>query len=150
MAKHTIKTQSEIDVLFKDYQERTSRHALIDEAICIGCTKCIQACPFDAILGAAKLMHTVIVQECIGCELCIPPCPVDCIAMVNIDSDTRPSSTNKITIAQKRYTDRLERINVEKIEKQRKHEQAKRMALRKATIQAAVARVKAKQKGNNK
>jgi electron transport complex protein RnfB len=56
--------------------------AVIDEANCIGCTKCIQACPVDAILGAIKCMHTVIAQECTGCELCVPPCPVDCIEMV--------------------------------------------------------------------
>jgi electron transport complex protein RnfB len=53
--------------------------AVIDEARCIGCTLCIQACPVDAIVGAAKLMHTVIAASCTGCELCIPPCPVDCI-----------------------------------------------------------------------
>jgi electron transport complex protein RnfB len=57
------------------------RVAVIDEAICIGCTKCIQACPVDAIVGASKLMHTVIASWCTGCELCIPPCPVDCIAL---------------------------------------------------------------------
>jgi electron transport complex protein RnfB len=51
----------------------------IDENTCIGCTLCIQACPVDAILGAAKHMHTVIESECTGCDLCIPPCPVDCI-----------------------------------------------------------------------
>lgn len=56
--------------------------ALIDEAACIGCTKCIQACPVDAIVGAAKRMHTVIAAECTGCELCLPPCPVDCIVLV--------------------------------------------------------------------
>jgi len=55
--------------------------AWIDEAACIGCTKCIQACPVDAIIGASKFMHTVIAAECTGCELCIPPCPVDCIEM---------------------------------------------------------------------
>jgi Na+-translocating ferredoxin:NAD+ oxidoreductase subunit B len=55
--------------------------AVIDEEICIGCTKCIQACPVDAIVGASKRMHTVISSWCTGCELCIPPCPVDCIAM---------------------------------------------------------------------
>ena len=54
--------------------------ARIDEAACIGCTKCIQACPVDAIVGAAQRMHTVIASWCTGCELCIPPCPVDCIA----------------------------------------------------------------------
>lgn len=56
--------------------------ALIIEKDCIGCTLCIQACPVDAIIGAAKLMHTVIADECTGCELCLPPCPVDCIVMV--------------------------------------------------------------------
>ncbi len=56
--------------------------AVIDEAVCIGCTLCIQACPVDAILGAPKLMHTVIAEECTGCDLCLPPCPVDCIDMV--------------------------------------------------------------------
>ena len=55
--------------------------ALIREAECIGCTKCIQACPVDAIVGAAKLMHTVISAECTGCELCVKPCPVECIRM---------------------------------------------------------------------
>jgi electron transport complex protein RnfB len=55
--------------------------ALIDESTCIGCTLCIQACPVDAILGAAKQMHTIIASECTGCELCLPPCPVDCITM---------------------------------------------------------------------
>lgn len=58
--------------------------ALIDEKLCIGCTKCIQACPVDAIVGAAKQMHTVIADACTGCELCIPPCPVDCIDMVPV------------------------------------------------------------------
>src|SRR6185436_19483005 len=60
---------------------RPPQVAIIDEAICIGCTKCIQACPVDAIVGASKLMHTVIASWCTGCELCIPPCPVDCIAL---------------------------------------------------------------------
>ena len=56
--------------------------ARIDEAVCIGCTLCIDACPVDAIIGAAKRMHTVLPALCTGCELCVPPCPVDCIAML--------------------------------------------------------------------
>lgn len=57
--------------------------AVIREAECIGCTKCIQACPVDAIIGAPKVMHTVINDYCTGCKLCIPPCPMDCIDMIN-------------------------------------------------------------------
>jgi Na+-translocating ferredoxin:NAD+ oxidoreductase subunit B len=56
--------------------------AVIDESRCIGCTLCIQACPVDAIIGAAKQMHTILLRNCTGCELCIPPCPVDCIDML--------------------------------------------------------------------
>jgi len=62
-------------------EETRPRVAVIREDECIGCTKCIQACPVDAIVGAAKLMHTVIESECTGCDLCVPPCPVDCIDM---------------------------------------------------------------------
>ncbi|NHH85354.1 electron transport complex subunit RsxB [Cobetia sp. MB87] len=63
--------------------------AVIREDECIGCTKCIQACPVDAILGAAKHMHTVIADECTGCDLCVEPCPVDCIDMVPVATDVR-------------------------------------------------------------
>lgn len=59
--------------------------AFIDENTCIGCTLCLQACPVDAIVGAAKQMHTIIASECTGCELCLPPCPVDCISMLAIE-----------------------------------------------------------------
>ncbi len=59
--------------------------ALIDESTCIGCVMCIKACPTDAIMGAAKLMHSVIEQDCTGCELCLEPCPVDCIEMIDQD-----------------------------------------------------------------
>ena len=61
--------------------EKPRTLARVIEADCIGCTKCIQACPVDAIVGAAKLMHTVLTDDCTGCELCVPACPVDCIVL---------------------------------------------------------------------
>ena len=69
-------------------EEDVKKVAFIREDECIGCTKCIQACPVDAILGAAKHMHTVITDECTGCDLCVDPCPVDCIDMVPITQTT--------------------------------------------------------------
>jgi electron transport complex protein RnfB len=63
-------------------EEDVKKVAFIREDECIGCTKCIQACPVDAIMGASKVMHTVIIDECTGCDLCVEPCPVDCIDMV--------------------------------------------------------------------
>jgi electron transport complex protein RnfB len=82
------------DLLGRDPQplENEARErsvAVIDEETCIGCTLCIQACPVDAILGAAKHMHTVIESECTGCELCLEPCPVDCITMVPLPQTIR-------------------------------------------------------------
>lgn len=72
---------TEIKPLYKE-SKNTNLLALIDEAVCIGCVKCITACPVDAIIGAPKQMHSIINQHCTGCELCIAPCPVDCISMV--------------------------------------------------------------------
>ena len=71
--------------------EKPQMVAFIREAECIGCTKCIQACPVDAIVGAAKQMHTIVAADCTGCELCLAPCPVDCISMQPIAEtvDTR-------------------------------------------------------------
>jgi electron transport complex protein RnfB len=68
-----------------EHKEKTV--VIIDENVCIGCTLCIQACPVDAIVGAAKQMHTVIASECTGCNLCIPPCPVECIHVVPVQKD---------------------------------------------------------------
>ena len=66
--------------------------AFIHEDLCIGCTKCIQACPVDAIVGAAKMMHTVIKSECTGCDLCVDPCPTNCIEMIEVP--TTPDTWN--------------------------------------------------------
>lgn len=72
----------DVQPLDENHDHDTSpKVAFIIEEDCIGCTKCIQACPVDAILGAAKQMHTIIVDECTGCDLCVAPCPVDCIEM---------------------------------------------------------------------
>ena len=67
--------------------ERPRPVAFIDEALCIGCTLCIQACPVDAILGAAKQMHTILPSLCTGCDLCVAPCPVDCISMMPVTGE---------------------------------------------------------------
>ncbi len=75
-----------LGVEFKPFGEEQAQPkpkavAVIDEPLCIGCTLCIQACPVDAIVGAAKQMHVIIADQCTGCELCVPPCPVECIHM---------------------------------------------------------------------
>src|SRR3990167_9245489 len=81
--------------------------AIIKENHCIGCTKCIAACPVDAIIGSKNVMHTVIAAECIGCKLCIPPCPVDCIEMI-------PATTPKPepTLIKRRNKARKERLGL--------------------------------------
>ena len=77
--------------------------ALIDESACIGCTACIRACPVDAIMGASKLMHTVISDECTGCGLCVTPCPVDCIDMVPVSQPFLPSARRFSTSTEPRF-----------------------------------------------
>lgn len=89
--------------------------AIIEEAACIGCTLCIQACPVDAIVGAAKQMHTVVAQLCTGCELCIAPCPTDCIRMEptgRIERDRQAADA-----ARSRFTFRNFRLERDKAEK---------------------------------
>lgn len=114
-----------------------SQIAYIREAECIGCTKCIQACPVDAIVGAAKWMHTVIVDECTGCDLCVAPCPVDCIEMHPLPLHTmtpiigglavteaqRLSRDAKRSRARQRFEARNARLQREDL-----HRQAERMA----------------------
>ena len=81
--------------------------AFIREAECIGCTKCIQACPVDAIVGAAKLMHTVIADECTGCDLCVEPCPVDCIEMRPLIENENPFSQRERIETRAHYRERF-------------------------------------------
>ena len=109
--------------------EAPAQVAYIREAECIGCTKCIQACPVDAIVGAAKLMHTVIMDECTGCDLCVAPCPVDCIEMrpaaglvpivggLATSEDLRHPRSLKRDRARRRYEQRNARLQREEAQK---------------------------------
>ena len=97
--------------------ERPRPLAIIDENLCIGCTLCIQACPVDAIVGAAKQMHTIIPELCTGCDLCVPPCPVDCIAMVPVTGQQTgwdAWSQQEANAARKRHDRRLARLERER------------------------------------
>jgi electron transport complex protein RnfB len=71
-----------------DPEKSIKKVAFIHEDMCIGCTKCIQACPVDAIVGGTKALHTVIKSECTGCDLCVAPCPTDCIEMIPVQATT--------------------------------------------------------------
>lgn len=114
--------------------------AVIREAECIGCTKCIQACPVDAIVGAAKRMHTVIADECTGCELCVAPCPVDCIDMEIISGE---ENLDKKSQYRARYYAREARLKQEK-QKPNLTSSNQPMLDKKAYIQAAIQRAKEK------
>ena len=111
-----------LDPAFGD--ERPRLVAVINEADCIGCTKCIPPCPVDAILGASKQMHTVIAQQCTGCELCIAPCPVNCITM---EISKLPAwSKADAELAGQRYRSRnlrLAELEAEKIERLNRQKQ---------------------------
>jgi electron transport complex protein RnfB len=125
--------------------------ALIREDACIGCTKCIQACPVDAIIGSAKQMHTVITDECTGCELCIAPCPVDCIDMVIVSERNENLQQQKSLLAQKRFQFRQRRLRLQQELQVIKHHAAKNnsnandmISARRTAIKDAVNRVKQK------
>jgi Na+-translocating ferredoxin:NAD+ oxidoreductase subunit B len=94
--------------------EAPRRVALIDEPRCIGCTLCIQACPVDAIVGAPKVMHTVLAALCSGCDLCLPACPVDCIEMVEPTGDARDWNDPEREAARARFVARDRRLGAEK------------------------------------
>jgi electron transport complex protein RnfB len=124
--------------------------AYIREAECIGCTKCIQACPVDAIIGTAKHMHTILAAECTGCGLCVAPCPVDCIEM-----QPSPQIEYDKTIARQRHHHRQIRILREAQEKEAFYQERRRMTAQSEDklqekqakqdyIRRAMARVKAK------
>lgn len=132
-----------IDEMHKKAKPKTL--AVIREDECIGCTKCIQACPVDAILGSAKQMHTVITSECTGCELCIAPCPVDCIDLLTLSE--QQVTFNKDT-ARTRYNNRQLRLENEKKSKKTLSLTTTPTANRQAYLQAALARAKAKKLTN--
>lgn len=126
--------------------------AVIDEAQCIGCTFCLRACPVDAIIGAAKYMHTVLTELCTGCERCIAPCPMDCISMAPIAAPpTAEARQKRADSARKRYHSRqlrLARNQQKQLPKRDEHEAATHSAeqatnKKKAAIQAAMERARA-------
>lgn len=131
---------------------KSPTRAVIREAECIGCTKCIQACPVDAIIGSGKQMHTVISDACTGCDLCIEPCPVDCIDMVAIAEPEPDTQLRLANQARDHYNARQMRLARDKAEKNTKFSNAKldnlsTDATKLARLQAindAVARAKAK------
>ncbi len=99
--------------------ERPRPVAFIDESLCIGCTLCIQACPVDAILGAAKQMHTILPSLCTGCDLCVAPCPVDCISMIPVTGEATgwdAWSQEAADAARARHDFRAERLRREREE----------------------------------
>ncbi|MDB5957786.1 electron transport complex subunit RsxB [Ramlibacter sp.] len=141
--------------------------AVIDEAWCIGCTLCLDACPTDAILGGNKRMHTVIEPYCTGCELCVPVCPVDCIALENASGERtgwQAWSAEQAQQALQRYEARQARKQREATEHAQRMEEKARTKLadlpalthdaqgaeltrKKAVIEAALARARAKRAG---
>ena len=125
-------------------QTKPKTVAVIREAECIGCKKCIQACPVDAIIGGAKQMHTVIASICTGCDLCVPPCPVDCIDMVALaDTPSEDDERTKANNARLRFQTRQYRLDRERIVSNAPRIEIN-IAKKKSYIEEAIARAKAK------
>ncbi len=130
--------------------EKPRMLARIVEADCIGCTKCIQACPVDAIVGAAKLMHTVITDDCTGCELCVPACPVDCIVLEPMP-ETQANDVQHADTARLHFQRRETRLDHDRMQREAELAARKANASAAATetnpVLAALARARAKQQG---
>lgn len=120
--------------------------AEIDEATCIGCTLCIAACPVDAIIGGPKRMHTVLASLCTGCELCIPPCPVDCISLRPAARAWTPADAGE---ARQRHDARERRLARDErpADRTATPRDADALAARKAAVDAALARARARRAG---
>jgi H+/Na+-translocating ferredoxin:NAD+ oxidoreductase subunit B len=113
--------------------EAPPRVAWIDESRCIGCARCLAPCPVDAIVGAAKYMHTVLAERCTGCELCLPPCPVDCIEL----REAPQPAPNQSTLNRLRYDAHNERLQNRAMERQRELDAKKAGAPRQGHQRAA-------------
>lgn len=133
--------------------QKPAQTAQIREAECIGCTKCIQVCPTDAILGASKQMHSVIASACTGCELCVPVCPTDCIDLLALPSFTVEKKTQRAATFRDRFEARTARLAHTQEESIRTHQEQKlqnrsnqqeTMTARQEAIQAALTRVREK------
>jgi electron transport complex protein RnfB len=127
---------------------RPPKVAVIQKEACIGCTKCIQACPVDAIIGSSKKLHHIIAWECTGCGLCIEPCPVDCIEMIDIEKPSYDKET-----AKHRYEARQTRLEQIARDKQKQYLEKSRPQLDKNSskidyIQEALKRVQNKKNSN--
>ena len=130
--------------------ERPVAVARIVEADCIGCTKCIQACPVDAIVGAPKRMHTVLIELCTGCELCLPPCPVDCIVMVDAGraAESALQRRQRADAARQRFVARNARLLREQ-EREQRQAAADQASASPGAVLAAIARAKARREGGS-
>jgi electron transport complex protein RnfB len=138
--------------------EQPRRIARIVAELCIGCTKCIQACPVDAIAGAPRRLHAVIPELCSGCDLCVAPCPVDCIEMIEPPPSLAAWSLADADAARTRHRQRarrLERVAVEDLARHADEAHAELDALaaepqdaavlrKRATVEAAIARARAR------